>query len=101
MSNVFCKKINNNSQFIEIDCDGELINFNCVGESKGTIPFDNSDDNNLEIINLGESNTKGIYETKNIIVFSKLISISEELSSINQAVETAEIRWLELSEKTV
>ena len=75
-----CKKINNNSQFIEIDCDGELINFNCVGESKGTIPFDNSDDNNLEIINLGESNTKGIYETKNIIVFSKLISISEELS---------------------
>ena len=33
--------------------------------------------------------------------YSLITSISEELSSINQAVETAEIRWLELSEKTV
>ena len=33
--------------------------------------------------------------------YSLIKSISEELSSINQAVETAEIRWLELSEKTV
>ena len=74
-----CKKINNNSQFIEIDCDGELINFNCIGDYKGTIPFDNSDDSNLEIVNLNESNTKGIYEAKNIILFSKLISITDEL----------------------
>ena len=33
--------------------------------------------------------------------YSLITSISEELSSINQALETAEIRWLELSEKTV
>jgi hypothetical protein len=75
-----CKKINNNSQFIEIDCDGKLINFNCIGDSKGTISYDNLDDDKFEIINLGNSNTKGIYETKNIILFSKLISISEEFS---------------------
>jgi hypothetical protein len=75
-----CKKINNNSQFIEIDCDGELINFNCVGESKGTIPFDNTDDNDFKIINLNGTNTKGIYETKNILLFSKLTSICDEFS---------------------
>jgi ATP-binding cassette subfamily F protein uup len=33
--------------------------------------------------------------------YSLITSISEELSSINQALESAEIRWLELSEKTV
>jgi ATP-binding cassette subfamily F protein uup len=33
--------------------------------------------------------------------YSLITSISEELSNINQTLETAEIRWLELSEKTV
>ena len=33
--------------------------------------------------------------------YSLITSISEELSSINQALESAEIRWLELSEKAV
>ena len=33
--------------------------------------------------------------------YSLITSISEELSTINQALESAEIRWLELSEKTV
>ena len=33
--------------------------------------------------------------------YSLITSISEELSSINQALESAEIRWLELSEKIV
>ena len=33
--------------------------------------------------------------------YSLITSISEELSSVNQALESAEIRWLELSEKAV
>jgi ATP-binding cassette subfamily F protein uup len=33
--------------------------------------------------------------------YSLITSISEELSNINQALESAEIRWLELSEKIV
>jgi hypothetical protein len=75
-----CKKINNNSQFVEIECDNESINFNCIGEYNGTIPYDNSDDIDLKIINLTSSNAKGIYETKNIMLFSKLSTICDELS---------------------
>jgi ATP-binding cassette subfamily F protein uup len=33
--------------------------------------------------------------------YNLITSISEELSNINQALELAEIRWLELSEKSV
>ena len=33
--------------------------------------------------------------------YSLITSISEKLSNVNQALESAEIRWLELSEKTV
>jgi ATP-binding cassette subfamily F protein uup len=31
--------------------------------------------------------------------YEEIISISEKLSEVNAALETAEIRWLELSEK--
>ena len=75
-----CKKIDNISKFIEIECDQKSINFNCVGDEKGTIPFDKSNDPSFEIIDLDESKTKGIYETKNILLFSKLISTTEEFS---------------------
>lgn len=75
-----CKKINNNCQFIEIKCDNDKIDFNCVGDNKGTIPYDNTYDENLEIINLNDDETVGIYETKNILLFSKLSSITKDFS---------------------
>jgi hypothetical protein len=75
-----CKKISNTSQFIEIECYQKHINFKSIGDDKGTIPFDETNDSNFKIVDLDESMTKGIYEIKNILLFSKLISIIEDFS---------------------
>jgi hypothetical protein len=75
-----CKIINNNSQFVEIECDCKQLIFKCVGDKEGIITLDDNDDNDLEIINLDNNNIKGIYEIKNILLFTKLSSITEEFS---------------------
>jgi hypothetical protein len=76
-----CKKINNRAQFVEIECGNSGMVFNCIGDKDGTIPIDNTDDTNkLEIINLDDKIVKGIFEIKNILLFSKLISITGEFS---------------------
>lgn len=75
-----CKMINNNSQFVKIECDGEKILFKCVGDKEGIIILDSSDDSTLDIINLDENTVECIYEIKNILMFSRLASITEEFS---------------------
>ena len=75
-----CKMINNTSQFVEIECNKDKLLFNCVGEKEGILSYDNDDDETLDIINLDNSKVIGIYETKNILLFSKLSTITEEFS---------------------
>ncbi len=75
-----CKMINNNSQFIKIECDGEKIIFKCVGDKEGILTLDKNDDDILEIINLDDNKVECIYELKNIMIFSKLSVITKEFS---------------------
>jgi hypothetical protein len=76
-----CKSINNNSQFVKISCDGVKLFFKCVGEKEGTLTLNSDDDSTLEIINLEEDkNVECIYEIKNILMFTRLSSITEEFS---------------------
>ena len=75
-----CKAINNNSQFIKIECDGEKLIFKCVGDKEGILTLDKNDDETLEIINLDENKVECAYEIKNILMFSRLSSITEEFS---------------------
>jgi hypothetical protein len=75
-----CKMISNNSQFVKIVCDGEKIQFKCVGDKEGIITLDSTDDSTLDIINLDENTVECIYEIKNILMFSRLASITEEFS---------------------
>jgi hypothetical protein len=75
-----CKIINNNSQFIKIECDGEKLIFKCVGDKEGILTLDKNDDESLEIINLDDNKVECAYEIKNILMFSRLSSITEEFS---------------------
>ena len=52
--------------------------FNCVGDKEGVLSINKED--GINIINLENSIVKGIYELKNIILLSKLSSITEEFS---------------------
>jgi hypothetical protein len=70
-----CKKINNNSSFVEINCSNDNVKFNCYGDNNGSISI--NDD--LEIINLNNDNIKGLYETKNILLFCKLITLTDKI----------------------
>ena len=72
--------INNNSLFIKIECDGEKLIFKCVGDKEGILTLDNDDDESLDIINLDKNKVEGVYELKNILMFSKLSTITEEFS---------------------
>ena len=42
--------------------------------------LDNDDDESLDIINLDKNKVEGVYELKNILMFSKLSTITEEFS---------------------
>jgi hypothetical protein len=75
-----CKIINNNSQFVKIECDGEKLFFKCVGDKEGILTLDSNDDNSLEIINLNENKVEGSYEIKNILLFTRLSTITKEFS---------------------
>ena len=75
-----CKMISNNSQFVKIECDKNKLSFKCVGDKEGITTLDSTDDSNLEIINLNENTIECIYEIKNILLFSRLVSITEEFS---------------------
>ena len=76
-----CKMIGNTSQFVEIEVDSDKIFFKCVGDNKeGILTLDSNDDTTLEIINLNNNIVKGIYEIKNILLFSKLVGITENFS---------------------
>lgn len=75
-----CKIISNNSQFVKIKCDENKISFKCVGDKEGITTLDITDDPNLEIINLNENAVECIYEIKNILMFSRLTTITEEFS---------------------
>ena len=75
-----CKIISNNSQFIKIECDKNQISFKCVGDKEGITTLDITDDPSLEIINLNSNAVECIYEIKNILIFSRLTTITEEFS---------------------
>lgn len=75
-----CKMINNNSQFVKIECNGEKILFKCIGDKEGVVSLDITDDTTLKIINLDENIVECIYEIKNILIFSRLATITEEFS---------------------
>lgn len=73
-----CKMISNNSQFVEIECENNKLSLKCVGNTEGTFIFDNNE--NLEIINQTDDKVNCIYEIKNILMFSKLLSITDIFS---------------------
>lgn len=75
-----CKMIGNTSQFVKIVCDGEKILFKCVGEKEGIITLDSTDDTILEIINLNDEKVEGSFEVKNILMFSRLGTITKNFS---------------------
>ena len=75
-----CKMILNNSQFVKICCDKDKLFFKCVGEKEGIVSLDCNDDESLEIISLNENKVECAYEIKNILMFSRLSSITEEFS---------------------
>lgn len=75
-----CKIISNNSQFIKICSYEDKLLFKCVGDKDGVLSLNIDDDTSLEIINLDETNVECTYEIKNILLFSKLSSITEHFS---------------------
>lgn len=75
-----CKIINNNSQFVKIICDNNQILFKCVGDKEGVMSLDSLEDPTLDIINLDDNVVECIYEIKNILMFSRLASITDEFS---------------------
>lgn len=75
-----CKIINNRTQFVELLCDGEKIIFNCVGDKDGTVVLSEQDDNQLDITSLDNKSVGGTYEIKNILLFSKFSTITENFS---------------------
>ena len=75
-----CKMIGNRTQFIQIECNNENLLLKCVGDKEGSITIDNNDDDNLEIISLDNKLVIGTYEIKNILLFTKFSSITENFS---------------------
>lgn len=75
-----CKMISNNSQFIKIFCDENKLLFKCAGDKEGILTLDSDDDDSLEIVGLNSDVVECTYEIKNILLFSKLSSITEEFS---------------------
>lgn len=75
-----CKMINNNSLFVKIQCDNEKLLLKCVGDKEGLLTLDSTDDSTLKIINLDKNIIESAYEIKNILLFNRLCSITEEFS---------------------
>lgn len=75
-----CKMISNNSQFVKIFCHEDKLLFKCVGDKEGSLTLDSDDDDSLEIIGLNNDVIECTYEIKNILLFSRLSSITDEFS---------------------
>ena len=75
-----CKMISNNSQFVKICCDENKLVFKCIGDKEGSLTLDSDDDDSLEIIGLNKNLIECTYEIKNILMFSRLSSITENFS---------------------
>ena len=79
-----CKSISNTCEYIKITCDDSLIKLNPIingkniSDSLGEIKINNDE---YTIVNLEENKINtGIYELKNIIMFSKLVGLSDNYS---------------------
>ena len=75
-----CKMISNNSQFVKICCVEDKLLFKCVGDKDGCLTLDTDDDDSLEIVGLNNDPVECIYDIKNILLFSRLSSITENFS---------------------
>lgn len=75
-----CKMISNNSQFVKICCNEDKLLFKCVGDKEGCMTLDSDDDDSLEIFGLNSNDIECTYEIKNILLFARLSSITENLT---------------------
>lgn len=76
-----CKCIGNVSQFIKISSDGKKLFFEPTNDKKGLLTLDKNEDDTLSIINLNDNSIVGCtYEINNILIFSKLVNDTKELS---------------------
>lgn len=75
-----CKIILNTSPFVKIECHDDKLTLNCVGDKQGFLTLDSIDDSKFEIINLNKNKIIGTYEIKNILLFTRLSSITSEFS---------------------
>jgi len=75
-----CKMISNTSQFVKICCNNDKIIFKCVGDKEGCLTLDSDDDDNLDIIGLNNDVIECTYEIKNILLFSRLSTITDNFT---------------------
>ena len=75
-----CKEMSIFADYLSINCSTKNIKFSCEGIStKRNTVYKNGEDN-IEIINNNNQDVKGMYEIKNIQLFSKCINLSKDFA---------------------
>jgi len=77
-----CREMNNIAEYVEIKCTNKNIIFTCKGDCAERSTIYKSEEGGINITNENKKNqniVQGIYELKNIVLFTKCASICNEI----------------------
>ena len=77
-----CREMNNIAEYVEIKCTNKNIFFTCKGDCAERITMYKSEEGGLNIMNENKKNqniVQGIYELKNIVLFSKCANLCNDI----------------------
>ena len=78
-----CREMNNIAEFVEIKCTNKNIIFTCKGDNAERSTIYKSEEGGLNILNENQKQhniVQGVYELKNIVLFTKCASLCNDIS---------------------